>query len=725
MANLFEKIFGSKEEKTIAGGFDLLKRIVAPEMSATGQLDQYRRSLYVFACASKIAEKVASVEIELYKILNSKGDTKKIETSLALDLIYRPNEFQTKTEFIEIMMINLKMTGDAFIYKVRNKGGRPVELWNLRPDMMTVVSDPEEFIKGYKFTTPNGVETFLAPEDVIHIKYPDPLSEHLGMSPICPAQYRIETESLATKYQRNFFLNNGRPDAIIKNQKNLTPRQKEDIRKGWNSRHRGVGKNSKIAVLEGGLEYQQISLSQREMDYIESMRFTRDDILVAFKVPKTVVAITDEVNYANAKTGMEIFLRETIVPEVKRIVGKLTEELLRVDFDDTMYYWFEDPVPSNRELIIKEYESGLTNNYLLINEVRQKEGLQPIKGGWSIYGPIMNQAIGGLSMSETKALAKMIEKDSEENEGKILEAQRNSKKIVFNFKGNFFLYQKMVMMEEFMEEIKKRINGKKKKTKTVKTKKDLVKTPMIKDQEMKKVYADYVNKKIDSKAATLKTAVMRFAEEQKARVLINLREEIKMMKKMKRKDFKISSVMDVKKEEGIAIEFIVPYIEEFLKEAGMDSLLSIAPQEEFTTNKRILNFIKNRSQMFAESVNNTTLQGLESTLAEGISAGEGIKDLADRVESVYQEFPAYRSEMIARTEATAANNEGILESYKQSDVVNGKEWINAGDDKVRPEHQDEIGVGGEIVGVNEKFSNGLMYPQEPNCRCVLGGAFIE
>ncbi len=124
-------------------------------------------------------------------------------------------------------------------------------------------------------------------------------------------------------------------------------------------------------------------------------------------------------------------------------------------------------------------------------------------------------------------------------------------------------------------------------------------------------------------------------------------------------------------------------------------------------------------------MNTTTLEKLDATLAEGIAAGEGITDLSNRVESVYGDFPAYRSELIARTEATVANNEGLLEGFKQSEVATGKEWINAGDDRVREEHQDIIGVGGEIVALNANFSNGLQYPQEPNCRCVLGPAFLE
>jgi hypothetical protein len=50
-----------------------------------------------------------------------------------------------------------------------------------------------------------------------------------------------------------------------------------------------------------------------------------------------------------------------------------------------------------------------------------------------------------------------------------------------------------------------------------------------------------------------------------------------------------------------------------------------------------------------------------------------------------------------------------------------KTWINSADSKVRDEHLDKElgGVGGEKREINEPFSNNLMAPSEPNCRCSL------
>ena len=68
------------------------------------------------------------------------------------------------------------------------------------------------------------------------------------------------------------------------------------------------------------------SISQKEMDFIESMHSVRDDILTAFGVPKPIVAVTDDVNRANAETAIYIFQSEVIKPEMERLMEKLLVE---------------------------------------------------------------------------------------------------------------------------------------------------------------------------------------------------------------------------------------------------------------------------------------------------------------------------------------------------------------------------------------------------------------
>jgi SPP1 gp7 family putative phage head morphogenesis protein len=431
-----------------------------------------------------------------------------------------------------------------------------------------------------------------------------------------------------------------------------------------------------------------------------------------------LLAIVDDVNRANSETAMTIFLSQTIAPEIKRMVDKINEEMTYEDFGEEFVLDFEDPTPENRELELKEYESGLQNNYLLINEVRQREGLPPVNGGWSFYMSIANTPVGGLPQSGTVKHFSIeeINADSKKNEKILEKAKSEEKPKLYSFKGRGIFKKKLEMYEEMKKIVEAKLSEKKKK----KGKKEKKGTPMFLTEGSKNAYANYINKKIDVKVVKLKDATDAFFKQQSERVIAKL-------EKQKSKDVtvKVTEIFDKASEGKIAINFIMPFIEEFIKASAKDALSMIAPAEDFNDTARIQKLIEKRAEFFAESVNSTTLEKLGATLSEGISNAEGIADLTKRVSEMYDTFPTYRSELVARTEATASNNEGLLEGFKQSSVATGKEWINAGDDRVRDEHQDVIGVGGEIVGLEESFSNGLKYPQEPNCRCVIGPAFLE
>jgi HK97 family phage portal protein len=538
----------SKKIKTApAGGIvgiDVITRLIAPELSKTGQLEAFKKSLYVFACISKIAEKVASVELKMYRIQNSKGDMEEIKVHPALDLLYKYNPFQTKSEFLKTTIINKKLSGDAFWYKVKNKSGKVVELWNLRPDWITIVEDPTNFIKGYEFRRTDGVIVPFLPEEIVHFKdSPDPTNAYYGMSALRPAATRIQTEDFATTYQRDFFLNSARPDAVLKNpatNESLTQEQKDEIKETWAKRHQGIGKTSKIAILEGGMEYQQISITQKDMDFIEGLRFTRDDILVAFKVPKPIVAITDDVNRANAETAMYIFLSETIKPELVEMIEKINEELIAPDFGEELLIDFVDPTPANRELIMKEYDNGLKDNYLLINEVREKEGLPPIKGGWSFYRPLTDMPMGGLPQSETQ---KALEKAKSSKEAYLEKEEKRDEKKTFEFKGRSWLKRKFEIAEAVVQEIIDSLK-RKKKSRTSKKKS----TSLLRDPRLRSDYMAMVNKKIDLQAEKLKDGMTTFAMMQKERVLSRM-SKLEIPKKGKTKDEEKAEEKDKLKKE--------------------------------------------------------------------------------------------------------------------------------------------------------------------------------
>lgn len=119
-------------------------------------------------------------------------------------------------------------------------------------------------------------------------------------------------------------------------------------------------------------------------------------------------------------------------------------------------------------------------------------------------------------------------------------------------------------------------------------------------------------------------------------------------------------------------------------------------------------------------------QHLQSALTQGILQGESITKIAKRFQNVsgMDERAAIRN---ARTAMTGAQNGGRLDAMERANengVEVKKGWMATLDDRTRDSHVD---LDGEEREIDEEFSNGLMFPGDPegepaevyNCRCRM------
>lgn len=121
-------------------------------------------------------------------------------------------------------------------------------------------------------------------------------------------------------------------------------------------------------------------------------------------------------------------------------------------------------------------------------------------------------------------------------------------------------------------------------------------------------------------------------------------------------------------------------------------------------------------------ISDTTKEKLNNYIQQMIEQGESIDWLVEKMRR--EDFNKYRSEMIARTESNRAIHAGEKVVVEESDYVMKKEWVSVHDNRTRHSH---LALDGQVKEDDEKFSNGLDYPCDPdgsasetiNCRCHL------
>lgn len=693
---IISKLFGGQKNKDVRlvnfAASDVREWLGGDNKSLT----QYEKSLDVFTCVSMRADQVSSMDIRLYRIVNSKGDVEEVLDHPLIDLVDKWNPFQTRTQGMRINQINKAITGESYILKVRNERGEVQELWNLRPDFITVIKDPIEYIAGYEYAAEDGKIIHFEARDIIPNIDINPRDGYRGISPLTPSRPIVDTERYATAFQRDFFKNSARPDFLLQTDETIDQETVDSIWSMWDKRHKGEGNSNKPGVLHSGLKFQAITLTHKEMQYFETLNFTRDAIARAFGVPKPLLT-SDDVNRANHDGAMYQFLSGKIKSEDKSFVEALNENLTG-EFGEEYFFDFADPTPEDREFRLKEHDTYVKAGILSINEVREEINREPVGGGEVPMIPFSVIPLGKSSM--------------------VLQSLRNP------IRGKGKLYKKLALKEKATQ-IQKQMAAKKRLQKLVKNRpepKEEKSVSILMGQTLRETYVKMSNRLIDARAKRFKEVLDKEAKKQQKRVLEALKENEKAFTKSKKKllPSEVSRLFDRDKEQTIFATFALPFMTEFLKEAGQEGLETVGVARDFLITTRTQEFLEKRAKFFAETVNNTTLEKLSNTLAEGIEAGEGITDLTSRVKDTYGEFSNYRAELIARTEATAATNEGILEGYQQSNVVKGKEWVSTQDDRTRDEHLAMDGEGHDgTVPLDGVFSNGLSEPSEPNCRCRI------
>ena len=147
-------------------------------------------------------------------------------------------------------------------------------------------------------------------------------------------------------------------------------------------------------------------------------------------------------------------------------------------------------------------------------------------------------------------------------------------------------------------------------------------------------------------------------------------------------------------------------------------------------NPRAKAWITRKVFKFAYEVNQTTEQQLRAAILDSLAAGDAIPAIKKAVERIFGYAEGYRNEMIARTETLSATNYGAQEAIMQSGLKCKKEWVATLDERTRDRHAE---MDGEPAELDQPFSNGLMFPGDPdgppeeiiNCRCTEVHIFPE
>lgn len=323
-------------------------RGMVSQMSAMGSVGT------LFAIVDLLAGSVSQVPWRLWRVAKSGKPEDRIEVTqhLALQVWNKPNPFMPRQELIEVGQQHFELTGEQWWVVVTDPRMPkvPAELWPVRPDRMAPVPSRDTYLQGYIYTAPDGEKIPLQLDQVIFLRRPNPLDPYRGMGPVQAMLADLDATKYSAEWNRNFFLNSAEPGGVIEVDRRLSDDEWDEMVARWSSQHKGVANAHRVAVIEAG-KWVPRAFTQKDMQFTELRTVTRDAIMEAFRVHKSMLGISDDVNRANAQTSRIVFSEWLQVPRLERLKGVVNEEFLP-RFGATargLELDYESPIPPDAE----------------------------------------------------------------------------------------------------------------------------------------------------------------------------------------------------------------------------------------------------------------------------------------------------------------------------------------------------------------------------------------
>lgn len=243
----------------------------------------------------------------------------------AFGLVYRAaNGWTSARKFRETLTRDALLHGDGFAYVVR-VGGKPRELIHLPPGTVSVELDEITREPFYRATI-DGVSQVLTWRDVLHVPAPT-LDGVRGASPVSLGREAIGLALTLEAHAARLFANGARPGGVLKFAKTLGETAAARMKKSWQAAFGGGGTGG-TAVLEEGTEYESVTLTSVDAEFMAQRRHQVREIANVFGLPSTMLGDTENATYSNVEGLAQSFRDETILPWVAAWEDAYTRALL-------------------------------------------------------------------------------------------------------------------------------------------------------------------------------------------------------------------------------------------------------------------------------------------------------------------------------------------------------------------------------------------------------------
>jgi HK97 family phage portal protein len=339
----------------------------------------------VWRCVSLLAGTMSQLPLRVYTM---NGNSRVNQEYPLLD---DPYPGITDYEAKELLFAHQLLWGNAYWLKIPNElGNEIVRLFPVPPWLVTparVRNTANGLYSGQKvYRIASMPAAPLTDEEVLH--FPGiSLDGIKGLSPIMYAREAMGLAKAAEKSAAHFYGSGSQVAGILKVNRALTAEQATKTKEAWREKHSGLARAHEVAILDSGMDFQQLTMPLADAQFLQSREFSVTEIARFFGVPPHLAGDVDRSTswgsgIAEQSTGLH---RYTVSPYLVRNEARLRMGLLpkgwhaRFDTRGLLRGDFAARVAAFATLRTVGGQS--------VNEFRHEEGWDPIEGG-DDYSPL-------------------------------------------------------------------------------------------------------------------------------------------------------------------------------------------------------------------------------------------------------------------------------------------------------------------------------------------------
>lgn len=340
----------------------------------------------VYACIYRISSTIASLDVGVYQRAGKGTQPATSHPAHAL-ITEQPNQYQTAPEFWETLVSYAVGNGAGHALITRGDNGYATSIETINPtDISPIITKAGRAFKIDKVG--------IVPEEDVFCVY--------NLQKKSPIRLHAENIGLAAASQRygaNWFAD-GQMSGILTTDQPLRKEQMDMVRRSWSQQGR-----ASTRLVPHGLKYQRVTIAPDEAQFIQTRKFQAEEVARIFGVPPSLIQLESQTTYNNVEQQNIQYSRHTIAPWTRKIEREIDRKLIQFRERPNVFSRFDLTSMLRGDMAARKefYQSMMRLGTMTINEVREREGMNPVPNGDIHFVPVNT-----ISLSQFEAFSEKM-----------------------------------------------------------------------------------------------------------------------------------------------------------------------------------------------------------------------------------------------------------------------------------------------------------------------------